>query len=254
MGIGRALYFVGRVSVGAGWAFVKGVANTAGDTCRVVHRLAKKDFEGSLEVVEQRIERTIYGVASAVESSLELVEDACEAKEKGQSFLREENIQRMTNVASLGMAAAVGWSLIDGDDSSIESTESVTDSLGEVASATQFDAGSDLALAQSHGLDPSAIHNGVFVGDQQDLTALIRAGEDPNSVHVEQENIERSDAVKSEFLAMHGLTDTPEGYELHHIQPLSEGGTDTPNNMILVREDVHDQITAAHRSYYQWNS
>ena len=44
----------------------------------------------------------------------------------------------------------------------------------------------------------------------------------------------------------------PEGYEVHHIVPLSEGGADTPENMILVKEDLHDEITAAHSKFYDW--
>ena len=118
----------------------------------------------------------------------------------------------------------------------------------------QFDSSSDLTLAQAHGLDPSAVHNGTFVGDSSDLNDLIRAGEDPNSIHVDSEDITRSEAVKSDFLAMYGHNDIPDGYEIHHIVPLSEGGTDTTDNIMLVREDVHDQITAAHRAYYNWNS
>lgn len=253
MGAFRILYAIGRVTVGAGFTLVKGTVNTLSDTCRMAHRLSNKDWEGAAEIVGTRIERTVFGMSSAIDNTLDLAQEACEAKASGKSFLREENIERMTNVATLGVAASIGLQLFDADDSVTSSSESLNEPLGEVASVMQFDASCDTALAQAHGLDPAAVHNGVFVGNQQDLVALIRAGEDPHGVHVEAEHIDRSDAVRNEFLVMRGLTEVPDGYELHHIKPLSEGGTDTPDNMIIVRDDVHDQITAAHRAYYQWN-
>ena len=51
---------------------------------------------------------------------------------------------------------------------------------------------------------------------------------------------------------MHGYENTPEGYDVHHIVPVSEGGPDSVDNMVLVSEEEHDRITAAHRAYYGW--
>ena len=39
-----------------------------------------------------------------------------------------------------------------------------------------------------------------------------------------------------------------------NIQPISEGGADSVENMILVSEAEHDEITAAHREYYGWKA
>lgn len=54
------------------------------------------------------------------------------------------------------------------------------------------------------------------------------------------------------FLNMHGYDELPQGFEVHHIIPLSEGEADTPNNMILLSETDHDHITAMQSAYYQW--
>ena len=51
---------------------------------------------------------------------------------------------------------------------------------------------------------------------------------------------------------LHGFDGVPEGYEVHHVVPLSEGGADTPDNMILVSEADHAAITSAHAGFYGW--
>ena len=94
----------------------------------------------------------------------------------------------------------------------------------------------------------------MFVGDESDLEALIDAGKDPTAEHVEAEDSVRDPGVRAAFLAQHGYDELPEGYEVHHIQPISEGGADSVDNMILVSEAEHDEITAAHREYYGWKA
>lgn len=125
--------------------------------------------------------------------------------------------------------------------------------LDDTNSPDSLDA-SDSSVLLSNNIDPSIVENGMFTGDEYDLQSLISAGEDPNSTHIDSENIERSIEARNEFLAMHNYTEVPEGYEVHHIVPLSEGGADSPENMILVSEEDHETITAAHRQYYRWNA
>ena len=103
-------------------------------------------------------------------------------------------------------------------------------------------------------LPKGSVENGMFVGDESDLEALIDAGKDPTAEHVETDEVVRDPAVRAEFLAQHGYDEIPEGYEVHHIQPVSEGGPDSAENMILVSEAEHDEITAAHREYYGWKA
>jgi len=34
----------------------------------------------------------------------------------------------------------------------------------------------------------------------------------------------------------------PKGYDTHHMKPLSEGGKDTPSNIIVIKRSKHQQI------------
>ena len=103
-------------------------------------------------------------------------------------------------------------------------------------------------------LQGRSVGNGMFVGNESDLQSLIDAGKDPTAEHVDADEVLRDPTVRSEFLEQHGYDELPEGYEVHHIQPVSEGGPDSVENMILVSEAEHDEITAAHRDYYGWKA
>lgn len=93
------------------------------------------------------------------------------------------------------------------------------------------------------------IENGVFGGNDNDLSMLISMGEIDNTQHIETV---RDPSAVAEFYKIHSLTPT-EGYEVHHIIPLSEGGADTYDNMVLIRSDLHSKITEAHRRFYGWH-
>ena len=124
------------------------------------------------------------------------------------------------------------------------------DSVSHVLVNDPFEANRDFFYPPPEG----SVENGMFVGDESDLEALIDAGKDPTAEHVEAEDSVRDPGVKAAFLAQHGYDELPEGYEVHHIQPISEGGADSVDNMILVSEAEHDEITAAHREYYGWKA
>jgi len=34
----------------------------------------------------------------------------------------------------------------------------------------------------------------------------------------------------------------PQGYEVHHIKPLAQGGKDTPKNIRVIKKAAHQQI------------
>lgn len=240
MGFFRVIYAVSRVSIGAGTALIKGVGSTAIDACNIVDKLVHKDFEGSLDVLGNRIERTANGIGVACQNTLDILEDL-DAGEK--PFLREENIQRLTNITSLGLAATVGLNILDSDESS-NSVVNFSDDNSLFLS--------DSLIAETYGISENSIDNGVFVGNENDLQALIQAGESSNTEHIASDEITRNLEARDEFLATFGYDSVPSGYEVHHIVPLSEGGSDTPDNMILVDEDTHDKITTAHRAFYGW--
>lgn len=62
--------------------------------------------------------------------------------------------------------------------------------------------------------------------------------------------VKRNQASKKEFLKSKGYNKTPKGYEVDHIVPLSQGGTDSPSNMQLLTKEQHRQKTKAERRYY----
>ena len=64
---------------------------------------------------------------------------------------------------------------------------------------------------------------------------------------------ERSSGEKHKFLKQQGYKDVPGGYEVDHIVPLSEGGSDNPSNMQLLPKSVHKLKTDNERKVYDWN-
>ena len=62
-----------------------------------------------------------------------------------------------------------------------------------------------------------------------------------------QPKVKRSAAAKRAFLKSQGLTKTPKGYEIDHIIPLHQGGTDTPDNMQLLTIEEHKEKTREER-------
>lgn len=59
--------------------------------------------------------------------------------------------------------------------------------------------------------------------------------------------VKRSAANKRVFLESKGYSELPQGYEIDHIIPLSEGGTDYPSNMQLLTINQHKRKTAKER-------
>jgi hypothetical protein len=60
--------------------------------------------------------------------------------------------------------------------------------------------------------------------------------------------VQRSSAVRSEFLNQRGYSRAPSGYEVDHIVPLSRGGHDATYNMQLLPKEVHRAKTARERA------
>lgn len=238
----QAIRALGSVAVGVGGNLVTGAISAISDAGKVVDRLAHKDLEGSLEIVGQRVERTIQGACTVVDDMVQLLDDLAENREV---FLRQRNIQRMTSIATMGTVVAIGVLFID-DSPSIDANKLDL-------SDTYSNSPSDAQLAATLGLPTDAVENGVFVGNESDLAILTRSGEIPGTTHVDASDVDRSLAVRNQFLADHGYTSVPDGFEVHHIIPVSEGGSDSTDNMILIDEEQHDQITAAHRDFYGWN-
>lgn len=63
-----------------------------------------------------------------------------------------------------------------------------------------------------------------------------------------KQKVKRSETNKKEFLHSRGYERTPKGYEIDHIIPLSQGGSDDPRNMQLLTVRQHKAKTALERS------
>lgn len=238
----QAIRALCSVAVGVGENLVTGAVAAISDAGNVVNRLAHKDLEGSLEIVGQRVERTIQGVCTVVDDTVQLLSDLAESRE---DFFQQGNIQRITRIATMGTVTVLGVQFID-DSPNIDANNL---DWNDAYSGSP----SDDQLAATLGLPTDAVENGVFVGNASDLTILTHAGEIPDTTHVDASDVDRSLAVRNQFLADHGYTSVLDGFEVHHIIPISEGGSDSTNNMILIDEEQHDQVTDAHREFYGWN-
>jgi len=60
--------------------------------------------------------------------------------------------------------------------------------------------------------------------------------------------VKRSESNKMKFLSSQGYKSIPEGYEVDHIIPLSEGGIDDPKNMQLITKGQHLNKTSIERT------
>lgn len=60
--------------------------------------------------------------------------------------------------------------------------------------------------------------------------------------------VKRSEANKTKFLKSLGYDEIPYGFEIDHIIPLSEGGTDDPSNMQLLTKEQHARKTVRERA------
>lgn len=60
--------------------------------------------------------------------------------------------------------------------------------------------------------------------------------------------VKRSSSNKRDFLTKLGYSKVPYGYEVDHIIPLSEGGSDDPSNMQLLTKRQHKDKTAKEKA------
>lgn len=232
---GVATFVVGKAAYG----ITKGAVHTLGDGARTLDCLVNKDYEGAEKIVAKRIEGTLCGVAKRVGDTFELIEEAGRCiEDKDRPFLTAKNIARMSTIATVGLVAGASVPLIDDDD--------------DEGAGSEFADGSDGLYPA--GISSLSIHNGVFDGDQDELMELVEAGQIDETEHIEASDISRSIAARDSFLSSHGFESVPEGYEVHHIIPLSEGGADSPENMVLVKNEEHDFITKEHSRFYNWHS
>lgn len=219
----------------------KGCIQTATDGARVISSVCKGDYENAANIVEKRVEKTLTASVMSLYSAGKVIGKAAESiEDRSKTFLDKETINDLTTITgAFIIGGAVSASISDDDSSDISEINEQGEQIGLIP-----DAGTSSFYMNSQG---------VFVGDNYDLNSLIEIGQVENTEHVDSEDISRSEVAKNEFLNKHGLSSVPDGYEVHHIIPLSEGGADSSENMILVTEKQHDLITKAHSQFYGWH-
>ena len=234
----RLVWFATIVVGGFAVSSLRGINTALEITTESLEKVNKRDWEGLGNTLERRGQQ----IGMALDNKFKAIGEFGEAVEKSienkdiDYLLTKKNAQRAviafgTGLAALGVSAAI----IDG----VDELDSVPDDIS--SEAIGF-VGSDLI----------PIDNGVFVGTDVELDNLIEAGEIDGTTHINSEDIVRDMGARDLFLQAHGFSEVPDGYEVHHVVPLCEGGSDTPANMVLVTEEQHATITAAHASFYGW--
>ncbi len=231
----RTGFILTRIGVKTGINLVKGTVGTAKDVLSAGNALYHGHAEDVAYIAVRRLDRTVRGTLQAVSSAVYLADEAINRSSdpKSGKFLTPKNEVHLVKLASLAvLGGGIGLACLD---------------INDIGDAHCSDAGliSDLNL---EGID-----NGVFIGSDDDLQELIRAGQIEDTDHQDSDEYERDIGARQLFLKEHGFSYIPEGYEVHHIIPLCEGGADTPDNMVLVRSDIHDAITCAHSQFYGWH-
>lgn len=254
MGLFKALVIGTKVAFQATGLVVKGTAKSIQTAGLLANAIGKGDAVGATRIVSNKI----AGMAVTGCTVAKNVDDILDRAEKyndqtTEKFLNKDTEKKLIACASLGTAFVAGGCLassIDADtvDTTIDSDSETEDSDFNDTNL-DFNSDGDL-ICPAHGSNCTAIFNPA----EDDLSDLIGKGEIDHTEHLSSDEIHRSMSVRAAFLHEHGYDSVPNGYEVHHIQPLSEGGHDSIDNMVLIDEEDHDKITAAHRQYYGWNN
>ena len=250
MGILKAVGLGSKIIFNGGKVLVSGSVRTFEATAQVMEELSKGNPRGASRAFGNFVGDGLVAGASTLNAADKLLSHAAES-DSVSGFMTPENEKLIVKVATAGALLAAGSSLADSDPDSADSADSTdsTDSTDPVDYPANDPINYSDYGCPVHGSDCDAF----FVGNDDDLQRLIEEGEISNSNHVDTDEVERSAAARQDFLQQHGLTSAPEGTEVHHKVPLSEGGADMPENMVIVSEEDHDKITAAHRDFYKWN-
>ncbi len=238
----RGAGFAASVGMHVGTNVVKGAVSLAGTAAEAVQKTGRGDWEG----LERLAERTVEGVGRAVEGKFratgELLDEADRClQDPDRRFFTKKNAARTAAAATLAVTAVAGASALD------------LDCAPDMSDAPDFD-GADAAGSAGFAPGDLSVENGVFTGGEEQLGRLIEYGQVDGAEHVPADEVVRSIASRDAFLSAHGFDGVPDGYQVHHVRPLSEGGADAPENMILVSDEEHAAITSAHASFYGWRN
>lgn len=197
------------------------------------------------------INGAVGGIASLLDNSGKVITGVVEG-DTDTAMQGAKNLVKFGIIAAIGIGMADAIGIVDVDGNETVAHAQVPSSFGydqDTAVLDYSDIGEpdglvpDIPVDDIPGVDngmahPSATETLIDLGCLEGTEHIADPPRDPGMVQA--------------FLTQHGYTEIPDGYEVHHIIPLSEGGADHPANMVLVLEEEHDLITAAHHKFYQW--
>ena len=233
---GRFIGATGRFLWTVGEAIVGGTARKAKTCWQVGGDIYKGEYgQAGKKVFDMEVDRLKALGKTAAAAAGAVVDGAVLLVSKNEEAARTQRLQkRLKQCAIAGGVILAGGELLDGDIDEAEAAGEMTDGLPLMSVA-----------------DMPGVKEGVLVdASPENLEALAGQGEFAGTIH--HSDVIRHPEVRAAFLEAHGFSETPPGWEVHHIVPLSEGGDDSVDNMVLLRSEDHDWITARHRGFYGW--
>ena len=219
------------------------------EATKFVYATHKKDYfeqaEAANNLKDEVFVKTAKGLRDAGKQFLDIAEDIDNCTLERNPVLREKRLQKTINKSAVFIGAVAAGAVIGNITGSVLDTVIDIDAP-EVIPACLFLP--DVDIDTIPGIENH------FVYENADINALSALGMKSELINnrIDSDLIDRSESVKIKFVHSIGRTEIPDGYEIHHVVPLSQGGLDDPRNMVLISEKDHDYITNQHRKFYGW--
>nr|WP_304151477.1 HNH endonuclease signature motif containing protein [Mitsuokella multacida] len=268
----QTVYQAGRIIGGAAslvWTIAKSVtgcmARKACDYSEAGQQAKDGNYKAAGKKIAEMQVRRVKGAAKAAATAAGTVCNGVKAACTDDTKAAKKFRRGLRNCAVIGgtiLVASEAVDAIESDDgagtSKVEASRS--DGTSDIVGYSDLSPDND-DLPDASGAgdllpvtdidDMPGVEDGMLLDDSpNNLAELAEAGEFRGTHHLSE--VMRSQDARLDFLAQHGLERIPTGWELHHVVPLSEGGADTPDNMVLLKAEDHDWITTQHRIFYGW--
>lgn len=258
--IRQTVYQAGRVIGGAAslvWTIAKSVTGCMARKACDYYEAGQQAKDGNYKAAGKKIAemqvRRAKGMAQAAATAAGTVCNGVKAACTEDTEAAKKFRHGLRNCAVIGgtilvASEAVDAIEVDGDGGAITADDSALptddDALPDAYGTTDL-------LPTIAIDDMPGVEDGMLLDNSpNNLAELAEAGEFHGTYHLSE--VMRSQEARLDFLAQHDLERIPAGWEIHHVVPLSEGGADTPDNMVLLRAEDHDWITTQHRMFYGW--
>lgn len=256
----QTVYQAGRVIGGAAsliWTIAKSVTGCMARKACDYYEAGQQAKDGNYKAAGKKIAemqvRRAKGMAQAAATAAGTVCNGVKAACTEDTEAAKKFRRGLRNCAVIGGTILVASEAVDAIEVDEDGGATTTDDSALPAdddALPDADGAADL-LPTTDIDDMPGVEDGMLLDDSpNNLAELAEAGEFHGTHHISE--VVRSQDARLDFLAQHDLERIPTGWELHHVVPLSEGGADTPDNMVLLRAEDHDWITTQHRIFYGW--